>query len=182
MDHVVGERRIVDGNGIHGLCFGRVHRPREFLPVEDEDLIVAAQFAQARPRDIGEFHLGIFGCRGALGAFDDILPTAARGLGHLVVLTALRIVKLLPRLTRVMRQKPSAKSQRLDLHKRRQGEGMQPPKTASFVKKLSHARTLPRPLSHGQTHQFKFSVTQRAHPVNSVNAVNSVPPKLHQKC
>jgi hypothetical protein len=60
VDHVTGESCIVDGNGIHGLCFDKVHRPREFLPVEDENLIVAAQFALVRPRNIGEFHFSIF--------------------------------------------------------------------------------------------------------------------------
>jgi hypothetical protein len=93
--------------------------------VEDEDLVVAAQFAEARPRHVGELHLGVLGGRGTLRALDDVLPPAAGGLGHLVVLPPLGVVELRARLAVVEGQEAAAEPQRLELHDRGQRERMQ---------------------------------------------------------
>lgn len=64
------------------------------------------------------------------------LRAASGRLGHLVVLAAFGIVKLLVRLAVVMRQKAAAEAQGFELHDGGQCERMQPPKATVFVEEL----------------------------------------------
>jgi len=108
-------------------------RPRELVPVENHDLIIAAQFAETRPCHVRELHLGVLGGRGALRTLDNILAPTAGGLRHLVVLPPLRVVELRARLAVIEGQKAAAKPQCLDLHDRGQRKRMQSPEPPVFI-------------------------------------------------
>jgi hypothetical protein len=138
VDHVVLERRGVDGNDVHRAGFFRVDGPWQLAAVDDEDLVVAAQLAEAGAGHVGEFHFRVLRGGRAFGALDDVLASAAGRLGHLVVLAALGVVKFLGRLTMVVRQEPPTETQRFQLHEGGQRERMQLPESAVFIKKLGH--------------------------------------------
>ncbi len=70
----------------------------------------------------------------------DVLPSAAGGLGHLVVLAALRIVEFCIRLPVVEGQEAAAELQSLKLHYRRQRECVKPAEPSVFVEQLWHGR------------------------------------------
>ena len=119
-----------------------MHRPWKLLAVDDEDFVISAQFAEAGASNVGELHLGVLGSGGALRSFDDVLPPAAGGLGHLVVLAALWIVEFLAGLAVIEREKAAAESQGLELHNRGQRERMQLAEAAVFIEQLWHGGVL----------------------------------------
>ena len=124
VDHVVLERRGVDGNGVHSVGFFGVDGPRQLAAVDDEDFVIAAQLAEAGAGDVGEFHFRVLGGGRAFRAFDDVLASAAGGLGHLVVLAALGVVEFFWGLAVVVRQETAAESQGFELHERGERERM----------------------------------------------------------
>ncbi|OGV74974.1 MAG: hypothetical protein A2340_14645 [Lentisphaerae bacterium RIFOXYB12_FULL_60_10] len=105
-------------------------------------LVIAAQFAEARPCHIGELHFGVLGSRGTFRALDDVLATAAGGLGHLVVLPPFRIVEFRIQFLVIEGQETAAEPQCLNLHERCQREGMQTPETSVLIEQIRHRRLL----------------------------------------
>ena len=47
VNYIVRERRRIERDGVDGFRFRSMDRPRELVPVEDQDLVVAAQFASS---------------------------------------------------------------------------------------------------------------------------------------
>ena len=185
VDHVVRKRRVVERDRVDRPGFGGMHRPRKLTAVEDEHLVVAAQFAQARPRYVGQLHLRVFGGRRTFRALDDVLPPAARRLGHLVVLAALRVVKFDARFAVVEGQETAAEAQRVELHDRGQRERMQPTKAPVLVEELRHCgllglgmtslpaltsltnRSIPSPWSIGSFPSFLSTMSSHNSPENA---------------
>ncbi len=138
VDEVIGGGQHVERDGVDGFCLAEMDGPRELVAVDDEDFVVAAQLAEAGAGDVGELHLGILGGGGSLGAFDDVLATAAGSLGHLVVLAALGVVEFFDGLAVVEGEKTATETQGLELDDGGQREGVELAETAVFVEQLRH--------------------------------------------
>ncbi len=90
VEEIVGEAWRIDGDSVDGDGFLRMDGPWNFVPVEEEQFVIAAEFTEVGAGGSGARQAGV--ARGFFRAFDKVLAAVSGGAGHVVVQACERVI------------------------------------------------------------------------------------------
>ena len=90
VEEILGEAWRIDGHSVDGDGFLRMDGPWNFVPVEEEQFVVAAEFTEVGAGGGGARQAGV--ARGFFGAFDQVVAAVSGSAEHVIVVPRKRVI------------------------------------------------------------------------------------------
>lgn len=90
VEEILGEAWRIDGDSVDGDGFLRMDGPWNFVPVEEEQFVIAAEFTEVGAGGSGARQAGV--ARGFFGAFEQVVAAVSGGAEHVIVVPRKRVI------------------------------------------------------------------------------------------